>query len=141
MIKSSTIWEQVIEGVLANGLGANTRNVLDQLALEVAIQTVVLAIQNVVPFHSAVSGPVVQSLIDLGLPKLTSPSEIFLLGDTSLLACNVDSFVSLGVWHNDVAKLQDGWTTIKGKRSKSSVPPLDMNMWSYKGGSKSKSKS
>lgn len=39
-----------------------------------------------------------------------------------------------------MARLEDGWAAIKGEKSKSTIPPLDMNLWSYKRDSKSKSK-
>ena len=84
-----------------------------------------------------VSGPVVQNVLDLGSPKLVSPRESVLLNDSSSLLCQVVSFISLGDWQNDATKLEDRRTIVKGKKSKFSIPPLDKNLWSRKGCSKS----
>ena len=78
-----------------------------------AVQTVIPAVLTIVPIQTIVSIPAIQKVIDLGLPKLVSPSEKVLLGVASTLVCHVDSSVSLGVWKKDVAKVEDGWTTKK----------------------------
>lgn len=74
------------------------------------------------------------------MPNLASPRESSLLVVSLSLICLVDSIASRN-WQIDVARLEDGWTIVKGKKSQPSIPPLDMNFWSYKGGSKSISKS
>lgn len=148
--KSSSVRGHDAEGSLASdGSEDTTPDVLDQpiLAEALASQTVGHVVLLVVPFQSVVSGlvvvsgPIVQTVLDLGSPKLASPREIFLLDDSSSPICLMDSHVSSGNWQNDAARLEDGWTAIKGKKSKYSIPPLDMNLQSYKGVSKSKSKS
>ena len=144
--KSSSVWEQDAEGSLASiELKDTSPDVLDQPLSEEApaSQPVGLVVLIVDPLQFdvarlvAISGPAVQNDVDLGSPISTSPRERALLDDSSSPVC----FVSSGVWQNDVAKLEDGWTTVKGKKSRNSIPPLDKNLRSYKGGSKSKSKS
>ena len=49
--------------------------------------------------------------------------------------------VSSGVWAAEAAKVEDGWTTVKGKKSRPSSHPLQMNLRSSTKGSKSKGKS
>ena len=75
------------------------------------------------------------------MPILASPRESVLLDDSSSPVYLVDSIVSSGNWQKDAARLEDGWIVVKGKKSRPSIPPLDINLQSHKGGSKSKSKS
>lgn len=49
--------------------------------------------------------------------------------------------VSSEVWVAEAARLEDGWVAVKGKRSRPSAPPLDMNLRSRQGKFKSKAKS
>ena len=49
--------------------------------------------------------------------------------------------VSSGVWAAEAAKVEDGWTVVKGKKSRPSSHPSQMNLQSSKKGSKSKGKS
>ena len=51
------------------------------------------------------------------------------------------SLVSSRDWIGEATKVEDGWTVVKRKKSKPSAPPLEMNLRSCKGGSKSKGKS
>ena len=118
---------------------------LDDTMIVVAIQIVDSVIQNVVhvvltivPIQNVVSGPTIQCLSDLGSPNLASPSENMFLGVSFSLVFHVDCSISSRVWQNNAAKLEEGQTTTKGKRPKSPIPPLDMNLQSYKGHSKSK---
>ncbi len=51
------------------------------------------------------------------------------------------SSVSSRDWIGEAAKVEDGWIAVKRKKSKPFAPPLEMNLWSCKGGSESKGKS
>ena len=79
--------------------------------------------------------------MDFGLPLSASPRECALLDDSSSQGCQLDSFASSGVRQNDLAQLEDGWTVVKGKKSRYSIPPPDKDLQSYKRGTKSKAKS
>ena len=72
---------------------------------------------------------------------MASPRQSVLLDVSSSPVCHVISSVSSRDWQNDASKLEDGWIAVKGKKSKFLIPPLDKNLWSHKGGSKSKPKS
>lgn len=86
------------------------------------------------------SGPDARTVLVLDPPSLASPRETILLDVSSSLVCHMVSCVSSGDWQTDATKLEDGWTTVKGKKSRFPIPPLDKNLWSHKGGSKSKPK-
>ena len=81
----------------------------------------------------------IQSVLALGLRISISPSMKYL--GVSFAPLGSHSSMCSRVWQIDEAKVEDRWTAIKGKKIKSSIPPLDMNLRSYKGGSKSKCKS
>ena len=88
---------------------------------------------------SCCSVSAILSYLDVGTLISISPSEIDLLVATAPSV--YQSSVSFGVWQIDEVKVEDGWTTVKRKKSKPSTPPLEMNLRSCKEGSKSKSKS
>lgn len=48
--------------------------------------------------------------------------------------------ISLGDWFAKAAKVEDGWTAVKRKKTRPYAPPLVMNLRSCKGGSKLKFK-
>ena len=48
---------------------------------------------------------------------------------------------SSGAWRGEAAREEEAWIEVKRKKSKPSLPPLDMLLRSGKGDSKSKSKS
>lgn len=148
--KSSSVrGHDVEESLASDGTGDTTPDVLDQpvLAEVLASQTVGPVVPLVDPSLFVVLGlvvvfgPIVPTISYLGMPNLASLRESVLLDDSSSPVCVVDSLVSSGNWQNDAARLEDGWTTVKGKKSKSSIPLADINLQSYKGGSKSKPKS
>ena len=63
-------------------------------------------------------------------------------GGTSSLAkralgvvCGVDDFS----WQKVARMVEDGWTIVKGKKVKPSIPSFDMSLLSHKMGSKCKS--
>lgn len=70
-----------------------------------------------------------------GLSSLVPPRENALLSAPASLGL---LSVSSEAWLGEVARVEDGWIAVKRKKSKPSVPPLDMNLKSCKGGSKSK---
>ena len=74
-----------------------------------------------------------------GLSSSLSPSEKSLMVD--VVAPFFLSLVSSGSWQVEAAKVEDGWTVVKRKKSKPIAPPLEMNLKSCKGGFKSKNKS
>lgn len=59
------------------------------------------------------------------------------VSDPPGLHCSVSS----RDWIAKVAKVEDGWTVVKRKNTRSSASPLDLNLRLCKGGSKSKGKS
>ncbi len=71
---------------------------------------------------------------------MSSPCENVSLDVVGSQSYHVVSFVSSRDWQKDAAKVEDSWIVVKGKRPKSSVPSLDMNLRSFKGGPKTKHK-
>lgn len=69
--------------------------------------------------------------------SLGSSRKIVGFSDSLGLHC----LVSSGDWIAKVAKVEDGWTMVKRNNTRPSAPPLEMNLRSCKGGSKSKGKS
>ena len=80
-------------------------------------------------------------------PALVSPGPVGgllasgSLGEAVVLPDPPGCSVSSGEWAAAAALVEDGWTTVKGKKSKTSPHPSQMNLRSCKKGSKSKGKS
>lgn len=88
------------------------------------------------PLPSPAPAPILPPGSMGGQLAMGSSKKIVGFSDSPGLHCSVSS----GDWIAEAAKVEDGWTMVKRKNTRPLAPPLEMNLRSCKGGSKSKGK-
>lgn len=78
------------------------------------------------PIGGQLSHPVPAPTLDLSPGFVGDPVASGSLGMSFLVSSGHS--VSLGDWFAEAAKVEDGWTTVKGKKSRPSFPPFDMHL-------------